>query len=122
MQVITLIGENGRPVCERCEVADGPLERLRGLLGRDALPDDAALLLRPCSSIHTSFLRFPIDAVFLDRDFRVLDVVSKLRPWRAAWRRGAHAVLELPAGAAACRGVARGARLAWGAPARAAPA
>lgn len=116
MQVIALIGEDGRPVCERCEVADGPLERLRGLLGRDALPDDSALLLRPCSSIHTSFLRFPIDAVFLDRDFRVVDVVSKLRPWRAAWRRGAYAVLELPAGAAARRGVAAGDRLAWGAP------
>lgn len=92
-------------VCERCVVADRALPRMRGLLGRSQLPAGEGLLLRPASSIHTHFMRFPIDAVFLDRELRVLDVRSDLRPWRMAARRGAKAVLELSAGEAQRRGV-----------------
>lgn len=114
MQVIALIGADGRAVCESCEVADGFLSRVRGLLGRDALPVGAGLLLRPCSAVHTCFARFPIDAVFLDRELRVVDVVARLRPWRAAARRRAHAVLELPAGTAARLPIRHGEVLGWG--------
>ena len=74
---------------------------MRGLLGRSSLDADEGLLLRPASSIHTAFMRFPIDAVFLDRDLVVVGVARELPPWRAAARRGARAVLELTAGAAA---------------------
>jgi hypothetical protein len=58
-----------------------------------------------------AFMRFPIDAVFLDRDFRVMKVASDLRPWRAAGSRGAKAVLEIPAGEARRRGLTTGDRL-----------
>lgn len=95
----------------RCTVADSVSTRLRGLLGRGSLAADEGMLLSSTGSIHTCFLRFPIDAVFLDGDLRVLGVAAELKPWRVAGRRGARAVLELPAGAAARRGLEPGARL-----------
>jgi uncharacterized membrane protein (UPF0127 family) len=100
-----------RVVCPRCEVAERPLRRMRGLLGRSALLRDEGLLLRPAPSIHTWFMRFPIDAVFLDRDLRVIDTASAVRPWRFAARRGARAVLELAAGEAARQGIRPGMQL-----------
>src|ERR687896_2706384 len=82
-------------VCERCLVAETPLSRLRGLLGRAQLASGEGLLIRPTSAIHTYFMRFPIDAVFLDRDLVVVKIVSNLRPWRFAARFGAKAVPPL---------------------------
>jgi uncharacterized membrane protein (UPF0127 family) len=102
-------GEGGRVVCEQCEIAAGPVSRARGLLGRSELAAGAGLLLKPTFSIHTMFMRFPIDAVFLDRDGAVVDVVQSLKPWRAATRFRARSVLELAAGEAA--GVRVGERL-----------
>ena len=101
-------------VCERCVLADTALARMRGLLGRRELPSGEGILLRPASSVHMAFMRFPIDAVFLDRDLRVLKVASDLRPWRAAGSRGAKAVLEIPAGEAERRGLTVGDRLVAG--------
>jgi uncharacterized membrane protein (UPF0127 family) len=93
------------------ELADRPLARMRGLMGRSGLPAGEGLLLRPAPSIHTAFMRFPIDALFLDRSLKVLAVVERLRPWRTASKRSARAVLELAAGEAARRGVSVGDRL-----------
>jgi uncharacterized protein len=98
-------------VVDHCVVADSPASRMRGLLGRSELKPGEGLLLRPASSIHTCFMRFPIDAVFLDGGLRVLGISDELRPWRAASRRGARAVLELPAGESARRGLEVGERL-----------
>ena len=98
MKVIKVVNANGVAVCERCELADGFFSRFRGLMGRARLEPDQGLMLRPAGSIHTLFMRFPIDAVFLDRELHVVDVRERLRPWRAAWARGARIVLELPAG------------------------
>jgi uncharacterized protein len=92
-------------------VADRPVSRLRGLLGRDSLGRGEALLIRPASSIHTFFMRFAIDVVFVDRGGVVLTVVPALRPWRFAGRRGARCVLELASGEAAARGISPGDRL-----------
>jgi uncharacterized membrane protein (UPF0127 family) len=86
-------------------IADRPLPRMRGLMGRHGLPAGEGLLLSPASAIHTAFMRFPIDALFLDRDLRVLRVVERLRPWRGASKLRARAVLELSAGECARRGV-----------------
>ena len=96
-----MLAENGGVICERCAVAANPFSRMRGLLGRSSLEPGDGLLLRPASSIHTAFMRFPIDAVFLDRELVVVGVARELRPWRVAARRGARSVLELAAGAAA---------------------
>jgi hypothetical protein len=108
MREVTLKRENGDVVCDRCVVADSPASRMKGLLGRSELRPGEGLLLRPASAIHTWFMRFPIDAVFLDRDWRVVGISSEMGPWRAASRRGAKAVLELPAGESARRGLAPG--------------
>ena len=111
MREVTLKRENGDVVCDRCVVADSPASRMRGLLGRSELRPGEGLLLRPASSIHTWFMRFPIDAVFLDREWCVVGISDDMRPWRAAGRRGATAVLELPAGESDRRGLVLGDRL-----------
>jgi uncharacterized protein len=108
---VTLRHESGAVVCERCLVAATALRRLRGLLGRRSLAPDEGLLLQPASSIHTLFMRFPIDVVFLDRELGVVKVVSDLGPWRLAFARGARSALELPSGQAARRKIAAGGRL-----------
>ena len=110
-QHLTLRRADGAVVCERCSLADSPLTRLRGLLGRNGLETGEGLLLRPASSIHTFFMRFPIDAVFLDRALVVVGIAGAVEPWRAATRRGAKAVLELPAGESFRRGLAVGDQL-----------
>jgi uncharacterized membrane protein (UPF0127 family) len=74
-----LLGADGSVACERCVVADSFFTRLRGLLGRRELSRDEGLLIRPGSSIHTWFMRFPIDVVFLDRDLRVSPLVRRRR-------------------------------------------
>ena len=106
-----LLHEDGRTVCGRCVVADSPWRRALGLMGRRGLDPDEGLLIRPTNGIHMLFMRFPIDALFLDDDLVVLRVVERLRPWGAAVRSGARAVVELPAGAAARAGVREGMRL-----------
>ncbi len=106
-----LSADRGTAICERCELADGPWRRLRGLLGRGELSPGEGMLLRPSASIHTAFMRFPIDVVFLDADLCVLGVRHNLRPWRAAGDRGARAVLELAAGEAEGRDIALGEQL-----------
>jgi uncharacterized membrane protein (UPF0127 family) len=84
---------------------------MRGLLGRKTLDAGQGLLIRPAPAIHTWFMRFAIDAVFLDRELSVLSVRRDVRPWRMASQRGARAVLELPAGEAERRGIEPGDRL-----------
>jgi uncharacterized membrane protein (UPF0127 family) len=90
----------GTLVAARVEEATRPLSRLKGLLGRAELGAGEALLIAPCTSIHTFFMRFPIDVIFLDGDGRALRALEQLNPWRATriYPRAACAI-ELPAGA-----------------------
>ena len=111
MQQVALRREDGTIVCERCLLAETALTRMRGLLGRRELPSGEGILLKPASSVHMAFMRFAIDAVFLDRDLRVVMLAEELRPWRAAGCRKAKAVLELPAGEARRRRLTLGDRL-----------
>ena len=114
MKEVALRREDGNIVCERCLLAETALTRMRGLLGRRELPSGEGILLKPASSVHMAFMRFPIDAVFLDRELRVVKVATDLQPWRVAGSRGAKAVLEIPAGEASRRGVTVGDRLVVG--------
>jgi uncharacterized membrane protein (UPF0127 family) len=98
-------------VCEHCLIADTALARMKGLLGKGELPVGEGILIRPCNSIHMFFMRFAIDAIFLDRDGTVLKIAANLKPWRMAWARGAHAVVDLAAGEAQRRGIALGEKL-----------
>jgi uncharacterized protein len=84
---------------------------MRGLLGRSGLERGEGLLLKPCGSVHTLFMRFPIDVVFLDRELSVLAVREAVPPWRTARARGAKVTLELAAGEATRLGIEPGVKL-----------
>ena len=107
----TVLTGDGNVVCENCLIAGSPWLRAKGLLGRRDLPEGEGILLRPASSIHMAFMRFPIDAVFLARDLTVLKVVNDLAPWRMASKLRAHSVLELPAGTCERNEIREGDRL-----------
>lgn len=117
VRATTVFRADETPLCERCVVAETALTRLKGLLGRSRLATDEGLLIRPTGAIHTCFMRFPIDVVFLDRELAVVGVVANLRPWRFAARSGSRAVLELAAGEISRRGIRPGDRLRLGEPA-----
>lgn len=102
----------GTVLAERARVASSSRDRTVGLMGRDGLPDGEGLWIERAPSIHMFFMRFPIDAVFVDRELRVTKVVADLRPWRVVWwARGARDCLELPAGAARESGTRAGDQL-----------
>ena len=85
-----------------CDVARNPFTRGLGLIPRSSLREGEGLLLPGTSAITMFFMRFAIDALFLDRGWRVVRVAERLRPWTLALSaRGADRVLELPAGVAA---------------------
>jgi uncharacterized protein len=85
-------------LADRVEVAVTRRDRRKGLLGRSGLEASSALILAPCAAIHTMFMRFDIDCVFVDDDGRAVKVVREMSPWRIAIDPTAHAVVELPAG------------------------
>jgi uncharacterized membrane protein (UPF0127 family) len=81
------------------EVAENPWDRGRGLLGRGRLPEGQGLWIKPCKSVHTFFMRFAIDVVYLDKEGTVCKTSPGVRPFRfSSGGRQAHSVLELPAG------------------------
>lgn len=106
---------NGDRLVEHAGGAFGWWSRLRGLLFRAPLAVDGseALVIRPCSSIHTFGMGYALDVVFVDRSGNVLKVREALRPWRACASRGAHAVIELHHGAARKLGIVPGDRIEW---------
>lgn len=109
MDVIALSRSgDGRVVCERCAVATRPWTRMRGLLGRSGLEPGEGMLFPHTGSVHTMFMRFPIDVVFLDRELRVLSVREAVPAWRTVKERGAKATLELGPGEAARVGLVPG--------------
>jgi uncharacterized membrane protein (UPF0127 family) len=109
--VSSLLDESGNVVCRRLAVADTSRARMKGLLGRRSMDADEGLLISPAASVHTAFMRFAIDVVFLDRGMRVLRVEPRVRPWRVTVQRGARAILEMDSGAAERRGISAGMQL-----------
>lgn len=93
-------------------MADSFFTRLVGLMFRKPLPAATGLLLAPCNSVHMCFMRFAIDVVYVDKEYTILKVVKKLRPWigismcHKAW-----ATLELNAGEADKLGLEVGRKL-----------
>ena len=88
----------GTVLATRLEVADSAPKRTKGLLGRDSLGSGEGLWIIPCESVHTFFMRFPIDLVYLDRKNKIKKARSAVGPWRMSACLSAHSVLELPAG------------------------
>jgi uncharacterized protein len=88
----------GAVLATNVEAAFDSRSRNRGLLGRDRLDEGSALVLAPCNSIHTFFMRFPIDVIFVARDGCVVKTASRVGPWRIRLALRAFATIELPAG------------------------
>lgn len=94
-----MLGPDGRVLIARADIASGFVSRAIGLMGRRGMGPGRALYLTPCSSVHTGFMRFPLDLVFLDASLRVVRIVRGLDPWRAALGgAGARGVLEVESG------------------------
>jgi uncharacterized membrane protein (UPF0127 family) len=89
---------DGRVLSKECTVAASFRTRLIGLLNHSELARDESLLLEPCNQVHSMFMRFPIDVVFLSKENTVI-AVSELKPWRMTKIHfKASRVLELPLG------------------------
>jgi uncharacterized protein len=88
----------GTILAAELELAGTGESRRKGLLGRESLPKGTGLWIAPCESVHTFFMRFAIDLVYLDRQLTVKKVRSSVGPWRVSACFRAHSVLELPAG------------------------
>lgn len=108
-----LTKNDGKVVAEPLEVAKNVFTQGLGLMGRSGLPENGGLLIPNCNGIHMMFMRFPIDAVFVDKKGRVVKTYKRLRPWIGivpfVWR--AHEVAELPAGAIERHGIEVGDQL-----------
>jgi uncharacterized membrane protein (UPF0127 family) len=99
MNLVAFNATRNAPVAMKVEKADTPASRSKGLLGRESLAADEGLWIVPCPMIHTFFMRFPIDVLFLDADLTVRRVMEDLRPWRLSpWVLSARSVLELKGG------------------------
>ncbi len=89
----------GKTIASRVLKADDAASRSKGLLGRSAMDADEGLWIVPCPMIHTFFMKFPIDVIFLKRDMSVARVIENLKPWRfSPWVFSADSVLELKGG------------------------
>ncbi|MCX5701249.1 MAG: DUF192 domain-containing protein [Candidatus Omnitrophica bacterium] len=86
-------------IAETVFLANTPFKRMKGLLGRNSLEINQSLILKPCNSIHTFFMRFPIDVLFVGDKFKVIKAISNILPWRLSpLCLRSHFVIELPAG------------------------
>jgi uncharacterized protein len=88
----------GSVLATRLEVADSGPKRNKGLLGRKGLEAGEGLWIIPCESVHTFFMQFPIDLVYLDREHVIKKVREGVPPWRISVCFSAHSILELPSG------------------------
>lgn len=93
-------------IVENLFLADSFWSRMKGLMGKKDLPEDEGLLLVPCNSVHSMFMRFPIDLLFLNRELRVIKIIDRFKPWKATpIIRDCYQVVELKAGVASKKGV-----------------
>jgi uncharacterized membrane protein (UPF0127 family) len=98
-------------LADAAEVADTSEKRRTGLLKHDRLVPGQGLWIVPCESVHSFFMKFAIDLVYLDRNKKVRRVRHRMVPWRLSACLTAHSILELPAGAAAASGTEKGDQL-----------
>lgn len=73
--------KTGKIIADNLEMKDSYLGRLIGLLGKKGLEKGQGIVLKPCNSIHTCFMHFAIDVVFISKDFKVLKVIKNMGAW-----------------------------------------
>ncbi len=92
-------------IATEVRMADNYFSRLLGLMGKPGLPPSTGLWIVPCNDIHSCFMRFEFDAIFVDKQNTVLYLMERMKPWGfSKWVKGGRAVLELPAGTIAATG------------------
>ena len=87
-------------LAKNAKLADNPLKRIKGLLGKSNMAQDEALIIRPCNAVHTFFMRFSIDVVFVNSANKIVKIIHDMAPFRISsiyWQ--ACFVIEFPAGA-----------------------
>ncbi|MFA4889693.1 MAG: DUF192 domain-containing protein [Candidatus Omnitrophota bacterium] len=97
----------GEVIADKASVAKSLIDRTVGLLNRAKLMPGEGLIIQPCNSIHTFFMRFSIDVLFVDKDNRIIKIIPNFQPWRlsaVSWR--SSYVIELPAGVIAATATA----------------
>lgn len=100
---------NQKIIAERIETADSFFKRIKGLLGKDVLDEGEGLHIIPCNSIHSFFMKFEFDAVFIDKNKAVKKLCEKIPPWLGVkFCFSAYSVIELPAGTIAKTGIKTG--------------
>lgn len=93
------VKNTGELVATNVQVANNPYTRVMGLMFKSSMNGMGGLLLNPCNSIHTFFMRFPIDVIFISKEDVVIEVKRSLAPWRMTWIYfKARKTLELPSG------------------------
>ncbi len=101
-------------LADRCRIADSYWPRLIGLMGAKSLEAGEGLLIQPCNAIHTHFMRFPIDVLYVSREDKVVAIDESMTPWRfGRIHRGVRYVVELPAGTIAATGTEVGDMVKW---------
>ncbi len=102
MKSITIMNKtNGKKIVSALKIANNFFTRLKGLIGSAPLQFQQGILISPCQQIHTHFMRYEIDVVFLDKTFNVIQIDRKMRPWKfSKFYKNAHYVLELQANGA----------------------
>jgi len=95
-------------LADAADQADTSAKRRTGLLKHERLAPGEGLWIVPCESVHTFFMKFPIDLVYLDKKRRVLKVRDSVPAWRLSACLRAHSILELPAGTAKSTGTVPG--------------
>ena len=99
MSYQVFIRENGTLVADKVSVAKNIFDRVKGLLGHSSLGKGEGMFIIPCNSIHTFFMRFPIDVIFVSRENEILKLIHNMPPWRiTSIYRKARGVLELAGG------------------------
>ncbi len=89
----------GEIICEKMLVANKIFDRMKGLMFSTELPDCDGFLIAPCNSIHTFFMLYDLDVLFLDNNFKVIKAIYNLSPWKMTWiYLKANQVLEMKAG------------------------
>jgi len=99
-------------IANKVEIADNPLSRMKGLLGRKSLVEGEALVITGCNSIHMFFMCFAIDVIFVDRNWMVVGLTRRIKPFGLSpifWR--AEMAIELVAGSIDRTGVGLGQKL-----------
>lgn len=97
MRKVALQNES-RTLIPECFIAESYMSRFLGLMGRKTIPQNEAICFPRCNSIHTFFMRFPIDVILVGEDGKIVSVVQAMKPWRLLLpRKGVKHIIELQA-------------------------